>query len=44
MVREYKEAFERRRDIVSKGIEKSKKLQLILPQGAYYAFVKVLSY
>ncbi|HSW88481.1 MAG TPA: aminotransferase class I/II-fold pyridoxal phosphate-dependent enzyme, partial [Candidatus Saccharimonadales bacterium] len=43
MVREYKEAFEKRRDIVIKAIEKSHKLQLTIPQGAYYAFVKVLT-
>ncbi|HSW97050.1 MAG TPA: acetolactate synthase small subunit [Candidatus Saccharimonadales bacterium] len=43
MVREYKEAFEKRRDIVIKAIEKSHKLHLTIPQGAYYAFVKVLT-
>lgn len=41
-VREYKEAFERRRSIVVNAVNKSKKMKLIIPQGAYYAFVKIL--
>jgi aspartate/methionine/tyrosine aminotransferase len=42
IVREYKEAFEKRRNIVIDAIKKSNKLQLTIPGGAYYAFVKVL--
>lgn len=42
IVTEYKEAFEKRRNIVIKAIKKSNKLQLTIPKGSYFAFVKVL--
>lgn len=41
MVKKYKEAFEKRRNIVIEAIKKSNKISAIIPQGAYYAFVKI---
>lgn len=40
-VANFKKAFERRRDIVTKELAKTDQLQYTIPQGAYYAFPKV---
>jgi aminotransferase len=40
-VRHYKAGFEKRRDIVMNALKKTDKLSVILPEGAYYAFIKV---
>jgi len=40
-VSEFKKAFTKRRQIVIDALKKSKKLKLVLPEGSYYAFVKV---
>ena len=39
---EFKKAYAKRRQIVIDALKKSKKLQLVAPEGAYYAFVKVV--
>ena len=41
MVKEYKKAFEKRRQIVKEELAKTNKLSLVIPEGAYYAFVKI---
>lgn len=37
----YKKAFEKRRKIVIDMLAKSQKIQLTIPEGAYYAFAKI---
>lgn len=41
VVEEYARAFEKRRGIVMKALEKTDKLTLVKPDGAYYAFPRV---
>ncbi len=41
MVNTYKKAFEKRRSIVLEELSKTDKISIIVPQGAYYAFVKI---
>ncbi len=41
MVAQYKEAFEKRRAVVVEVLNKSQKIKLVTPEGAYYAFAKV---
>jgi len=40
-VLEFKQAFAKRRQIVLDALKDSKKLQLVSPEGSYYAFIKV---
>jgi aminotransferase len=40
IVREFKDAFTKRRQIVIDALAKSTKMKLIVPEGTYYAFVK----
>jgi aminotransferase len=42
VVRDFRQAFEHRRQIVQQAIACSDKLQLATPEGSYFAFVKVL--
>jgi len=42
MVKEYKQAFEKRRQIVVDALKKSENIQLVVPEGAYYAFAKII--
>lgn len=41
VVKNYRDAFFKRRQIVIDELAKCKKLELVKPEGAYYAFVKV---
>lgn len=41
IVKEYRDAFEKRRNIVVDALKQTDKLQLVLPEGAYYAFPKI---
>lgn len=38
---EYKKAFQKRREIVLDALKKTKKISLVNPEGAYYAFIKI---
>ncbi len=40
-VRHYKDGFAKRRSIVMNALSKTEKLSCVLPEGAYYAFVKI---
>ncbi len=40
-VRRYKEGFEKRRTIVMDALQKTDKLSCVIPEGAYYAFIKI---
>lgn len=42
VVKEYRDAYEKRRQIVIDELGKIDRLQLVKPEGAYYAFVKVM--
>lgn len=41
MVEEYKKAFEKRRKIVLDELSKTDKISVVVPEGAYYAFIKI---
>src|SRR5438045_7791246 len=41
MVKEYKAALEKRRNIVVDALKQTDRFQLVAPEGAYYAFQKI---
>jgi aminotransferase len=42
IVKEFRDAFDKRRQIVINALSKTDRLELVKPDGAYYAFVKVV--